>query len=118
MAKEFKITSLRLSELEKELKEAAAKGAEELKAKLKEQIGGAFDSVPTADGSSSTATDNAVCSLLSWAYSDYLRIFVVIGLLAKLPLIGWLFGLLGGLVGLYATVGIIVAILVFFKVLK
>ena len=75
--------SAEVDELEKELKEAAAKGAEELKAKLKEQIGGAFDSVPTADGSSSTATDNAVCSLLSWAYSDYLRIFVVIGLLAN-----------------------------------
>lgn len=75
--------SAEVDKLESELKEAAAKGAEELKAKLKEQIGSAFDSVPTADGSSSAATDNAVCSLLSWAYSDYLRIFVVIGLLAN-----------------------------------
>lgn len=43
---------------------------------------------------------------------------VVIGLLAKLPLIGWLFALLGSLIGLYATAGIVVALLVFFKVLK
>ena len=43
---------------------------------------------------------------------------IVIGLLAKLPIVGFIFGLLGGLVGLYATVGIVLAILVFFKVLK
>lgn len=42
----------------------------------------------------------------------------VIGLLAKLPIIGFIFGLLGGLVGLYATVGIVLAILVCLKVLK
>ena len=42
----------------------------------------------------------------------------VIGLLAKLPIIGIIFGLLGSLVGLYATVGIVLAILVFLKVLK
>ena len=38
-----------------------------------------------------------------------------IGLLAKLPIIGIIFGLLGGLVGLYALVGIVIAILVFLK---
>ena len=43
---------------------------------------------------------------------------VVIGLLAKLPLIGWLFGLVGSLIGLYAFAGIVIAVLVFFKVLK
>ena len=75
--------STEVDKLKEELKEAAADGAEAFKAKLKEQIGGAFDSVPTADGSSSTATNNTMCSLLSWAYSDYLRIFVVIGLLAN-----------------------------------
>jgi uncharacterized membrane protein required for colicin V production len=42
----------------------------------------------------------------------------VIGLLAKLPIIGIIFSLLGSLVGLYATVGIVLAILVFLKVLK
>ena len=42
----------------------------------------------------------------------------VIGLLAKIPVIGLIFSLLGGLVGLYALVGIVLAILVFAKVLK
>lgn len=43
---------------------------------------------------------------------------VVIGLLAKLPIIGIIFGLIGSLVGLYALAGIVLAILVFVKVLK
>lgn len=42
----------------------------------------------------------------------------VIGLLAQIPLIGILFSLVGSLVGLYATVGIVVSILVFLKVVK
>ena len=42
----------------------------------------------------------------------------VIGLLAKLPLIGIIFGLLGSVIGLYALVGIVLSILVFVKVLK
>ena len=42
----------------------------------------------------------------------------VIGLLAQLPILGIIFGLLGSLVGLYAFVGIVLALLVFFKVLK
>ena len=42
----------------------------------------------------------------------------VIGLLAKLPIIGIIFSLLGSLVGLYALVGIILSILVFVKVIK
>ena len=42
----------------------------------------------------------------------------VIGLLAKIPVLGIIFGMLGSLVGLYALVGVILAILVFVKVLK
>lgn len=42
----------------------------------------------------------------------------VIGLLAKLPIIGFIFGLLGSLVGIYAFVGIVLSILVFVKVIK
>ena len=38
--------------------------------------------------------------------------------LVKLPLVGWLFAIVGGLVGLYAFIGIIVTILVFLKVVK
>lgn len=42
----------------------------------------------------------------------------VIGLLAKIPLVGIIFSLLGSVVGLYALVGIILSILVFVKVIK
>lgn len=42
----------------------------------------------------------------------------VIVLLASIPLVGVIFSLLGGLVGLYAFVGIVLSILVFAKVLK
>ena len=43
---------------------------------------------------------------------------LIIGLLSKLPLIGWAFGLVGGLIALYFTVGIILSILNFLKILK
>jgi hypothetical protein len=43
---------------------------------------------------------------------------LVIGLLAKIPLIGIIFSLLGTVIGLYALVGIVLSILVFVKVLK
>lgn len=43
---------------------------------------------------------------------------VVIGLLAKIPLIGILFSLVGAVVGLYALVGVVLSILVFLKVVK
>ncbi len=43
---------------------------------------------------------------------------VVIGLLSGLPLIGWAFGLVGSVLGLYVTVGLILSILDYFKVIK
>ena len=60
---------------------------------------------------------NLIISLLIYIVIDIVC-GVVIGLLAKLPLVGWLFGIVGGLVGLYAFVGIVVTVLVFFKILK
>ncbi len=42
----------------------------------------------------------------------------VIGILAKIPVVGILVGLVGGLVGLYFFVGIVLAILDYFKILK
>lgn len=42
----------------------------------------------------------------------------VLGLLAKLPLVGFVFGLVGWVLNIYCAVGIIVAILVFFKIVK
>ena len=60
---------------------------------------------------------NLIISLLIYIVIDVVC-GLVIGLLAKLPLIGWLFALAGSLVGLYAFVGIVVTLLVFLKVLK
>ena len=42
----------------------------------------------------------------------------VIGLLAKIPVLGIIFGILGSLVGLYALIGIILSILAFLKIVK
>ena len=43
---------------------------------------------------------------------------LVLGLLDAIPLVGFVFGVLGWVLGIYCTVGIIVAILVFLKVVK
>lgn len=42
----------------------------------------------------------------------------IIGLLGALPLIGWIFSLIGWVLGVYFFVGIIIAVLNFLKVLK
>ena len=42
----------------------------------------------------------------------------VLGLLSKIPLVGFVFGLVGWILSVYCAVGIIVAILVFFKIVK
>ena len=43
---------------------------------------------------------------------------LVIGLLGAIPFIGWLFRIVGALLDVYTLVGIILAVLVFAKVLK
>ena len=71
-------------DLSAKLKEAAKEGGDKLKQVLSEQIGSAFGSIPEASGTStSTNTTNALASLLSWKYSDYLRLFVVVGLFSN-----------------------------------
>lgn len=42
----------------------------------------------------------------------------VIGLLGKIPLLGILFSLVGAVLGIYFFVGIVFAVLSFFKILK
>lgn len=42
----------------------------------------------------------------------------VLGLLSNIALVGFVFGLVGWGLGIYCAVGIIVALLVFFKVVK
>lgn len=43
---------------------------------------------------------------------------VLIGILANIPLIGVIVGAVGGLVGLYFTISLVLSILDYFKVLK
>ena len=43
---------------------------------------------------------------------------VLIAILAKLPIIGWIIGIVGGLIDLYGVVGVVLAILKFCDVLK
>ena len=58
-----------------------------------------------------------IITLVIYALIDIVCGFVI-GLLAKIPLIGIIFSLLGAVVGLYAFIGIVLTILVFVKVIK
>lgn len=58
-----------------------------------------------------------IVALVIYALIDVVCGFVI-GLLAKIPVLGIIFSLLGSIVGLYALVGIVLSILVFVKVLK
>lgn len=58
-----------------------------------------------------------IISLIIYVLIDIVCGFVI-GLLAKIPILGIIFSLLGSIVGLYALVGIVLSILVFLKVVK
>jgi hypothetical protein len=58
-----------------------------------------------------------IISLIIYVLIDIVCGFVI-GLLAKIPIVGIIFSLLGSIVGLYALVGIVLSILVFLKVIK
>ena len=58
-----------------------------------------------------------IISLIIYVLIDIVCGFVI-GLLAKIPIVGIIFSLLGSIVGLYALVGIVLSILVFLKVVK
>ena len=65
----------------------------------------------------SDTVSNLIIGILIYIVGDIIA-GAVIGLLAAIPLIGWLFGLVGSLVGLYCLAGIVIQVLVFTKVLK
>lgn len=58
-----------------------------------------------------------IISLVIYALIDIVC-GIIIGILAKIPILGIIFSLLGTLIGLYALIGIILSILVFVKVIK
>ncbi len=58
-----------------------------------------------------------VVTILIYIVADFLC-GLVISLLGKLPLIGFLFSIVGWLLGIYFFVGIVFAVLSFLKILK
>lgn len=62
-----------------ELEKAAKEGAESLRKKLKEQLNSSFGSSETGQAGSG----GVVASLLSWSYSDYLTLLLLISTLAN-----------------------------------
>ena len=58
-----------------------------------------------------------IITLIVYAVIDVVCCFAI-GLLAKIPVINLVTGLLGSLLSLYGLIGIVLAILVFIKVLK
>ena len=65
----------------------------------------------------SDTVSNLIIGILIYIVGDIVA-GAVIGLLAAIPLIGWLFGIIGSLVGLYCLAGIVIQILIVTKVLK
>ena len=43
---------------------------------------------------------------------------LLIGILSGIPILGWVFGIIGSLIGIYNIVGIVLCILVFLDVIK
>ncbi len=58
-----------------------------------------------------------IIAILIYAVVNFLG-GIVLGLLNGIPLVGFVFGVIGWALGIYCAVGIIVALLVFFKVVK
>ena len=64
-----------------------------------------------------TELKDFIIALIIYVLIDIVCGFVI-GLLAKIPLIGILFSILGAVVGLYALIGVVLSLLVFVKVIK
>ena len=62
-------------------------------------------------------TAGLIVTLIIYVLIDIVCGFVI-GLLAKIPLLGIIFSILGSVIGLYALIGIVLSILVFLKVIK
>ena len=58
-----------------------------------------------------------IIAILIYAVVNFLG-GIVLGLLDAIPLVGFVFGVLGWVLGIYCAAGIIVALLVFLKIVK
>ena len=62
-------------------------------------------------------TNNLVVTIIIYVVASFV-VGLVLGLLAKIPLIGWLFSLVSSLFGLYCFIGLVLVVLYFLKVIK
>ena len=62
-------------------------------------------------------TNNLVVTIIIYVVASFV-VGLVLGLLAKIPLIGWLFSLVSSLFGLYCFIGLVLVVLFFLKVIK
>jgi len=61
--------------------------------------------------------NNLVVTIIIYVVASFV-VGLVLGLLAKIPLIGWLFSLVSSLFGLYCFIGLVLVVLYFLKVIK
>lgn len=64
-----------------------------------------------------TDTESLIKNLIIYVVA-FVICTLIFSLLGKIPLIGILFSIVGGLIGLYLLVGIVLALLLYFNVLK
>lgn len=62
-------------------------------------------------------TNNLVVNIIIYVVASFI-VGLVLGLLAKIPLIGWIFSIVSSLFGLYCFIGLVLAVLWFLKVIK
>ncbi len=62
-------------------------------------------------------TNNLVVTIIIYVVVSFV-VGLVLGILGKIPLIGWIFTIVSSLVGLYCFIGIVLVVLFFLKVIK
>jgi len=62
-------------------------------------------------------TNGLIVSILMYAIV-FVALFLINKVVSIIPLIGWVVGVLSGVIDLYCVIGIIIAVLVFLKIVK
>jgi len=62
-------------------------------------------------------TNNLVVTIIIYVVASFV-VGLVLGILAKIPLIGWIFSIASSLFGLYCFIGLVLVVLYFLKVIK
>ena len=62
-------------------------------------------------------TNNLVVTIIIYVVASFV-VGLVLGIFAKIPLIGWIFSIVSTLFGLYCFIGLVLVVLYFLKVIK